>query len=110
MRALATTTASQASASTFGLLNSVSGVFTIRPARLAGKGQAAGSRLELKSAGEALTARRAPRRPGTAPALGLRASSDALFIRSQAIRARNRKARRPMLRKLLPLSAASVLI
>jgi hypothetical protein len=32
--------------------------------------------IQQKAAGEALTVKKAPHRPGTAPALGLRAGSD----------------------------------
>jgi hypothetical protein len=37
-----------------------------------------------RTAGEVLTAKQAPHRPGTAPALGLRAGGDGSFILSQA--------------------------
>jgi hypothetical protein len=36
-----------------------------------------------KAAGEALTVKKAPHRPGTTPALGLRADGDDIFIVSQ---------------------------
>jgi hypothetical protein len=38
-----------------------------------------GCKLRNKAAGEVLTAKQAPHRPGTAPALGLRAGSDGLL-------------------------------
>ena len=45
--------------------------------------------MEAKAAGEALTVKKVPHRPGTAPALGLRAGNDVLFILSQTNNGRN---------------------
>src|SRR5262245_19183753 len=63
-----------------------------------------------RAAGGDLTARQAPRRPGTAPAPGLRAGRGRLVLPTQTIRASNRKARRPMARRWRALSVAPVLL
>jgi hypothetical protein len=62
--------------------------------------------MSKKAAGGVLTAKRAPHRPGTAPAPGLRAGNVRLPIPSQAVR-EIRKARRtmPLHLRLLPVAA-----
>jgi hypothetical protein len=62
-----------------------------------------------EAAGGVLTAKQAPRRPGTAPALGLRAGNVRPLFPSQTIR-ENRKARRTMPLNLRSLPFAALLI
>jgi len=62
-----------------------------------------------QAAGGVLTAKQAPHRPGTAPALGLRAGNVRPPIPSQAVR-ENRKARRTMPLHWRPLPVAALFI